>query len=500
MKQAFGRIDVVDLFRGQSPRHGDLSPSDYAKEKRLTVLVGLDFGTCSTKVAFRIMPDDRVWVLTWGHGIIGYPECGLPSTVASDGGSLLFGAEAERLAGSGKAVTVRSMKRCFLCSLGAAGECSLPQKPCTQRGPARAFAFPSGSGVQWIAAAELVSLYMGHVIDTATEHIRNAIGGRPKITFIYNAAAPVALLRDEDVQTFDRMLLGAYVVSGVTRERGAAASLVEQARDVWRHTKMPPPERKVTWCFGEEDAALSSLAADPGREPGMYCMLDVGAGTTSLSFFFLPPSHDESASYFDSRTLDHGCDDLDGILAERILTRKGGRKPSKRIYSRLLQSIRLAKQAALPPAERERLGMRRGDLERATSTWLERIDQEYWHGWGRGWAKYKRREKWEELRVVLVGGGGALLARRSRAFILERDGYWPMPQSYLRFNLPSYAAPEPGGTEHKTDDGMLMQVAIGLARPGPDIVHFYRPHEVSDYPRAATYEYPTRDALGYGDK
>ena len=109
-------------------------------------------------------------------------------------------------------------------------------------------------------------------------------------------------------------------------------------------------------------------------------------------------------------------------------------------------------------------------------------------------------EKWEELRVVLVGGGGALLARRSRAFILEQDGHWPMPQSYLRFNLPSYASPEPGGAEHKTEDGMLMQVAIGLARPGPDIVHFYRPHEVSDYPRAATYEYPTRDALGYGDK
>jgi len=45
-----------------------------------------------------------------------------------------------------------------------------------------------------------------------------------------------------------------------------------------------------------------------------------------------------------------------------------------------------------------------------------------------------------------------------------------------------------------------MQVAVGLARPGPDIVHFYRKDEVSKYPKVAVAKRPTQDEMGYGEK
>jgi len=417
---AFGAIELRKVFRGYRARRQRIDPSEYGNEEQLTVLVGLDFGTCSTKVAYRIMPEEQVTGIHWRHNLLGYSPYSLPSTLTCSKGRLHFAEEGERMANEAGARTLRSLKRCLLCYIGKAKECKRPNKPCTMRGTDRTFILSARSREELISFGELVALYVSYIMKRVAIHVRMVIGPRPDIRLIFNAAAPVDLMGPQGVRTFENILFAARSITRLVGDSVDLAVTIRTARDNWRHMRIPRPERKYTWCFAEEDAALSSLVSDPGRESGIYCILDIGAGTSSLSFFFVPNDAKVRPSYFESRAFDVGCDDLDRDLADKVLRERQSRRLSVAEYTQLLHEIRVAKQESSGLFNARANGLTPSTYAELVKRWLEPINQEYWSGLGRAWQKCKIREYWDELRLIFVGGAERFWLSEPKAFCRNR--------------------------------------------------------------------------------
>ena len=75
---------------------------------------------------------------------------------------------------------------------------------------------------------------------------------------------------------------------------------------------------RMTKVYPETHAAMNSVLHQRGRGNGLYALLDVGAGTTDLSFLWLQRAADGEDRYwtYATGTLEQGIDDVDRILCE----------------------------------------------------------------------------------------------------------------------------------------------------------------------------------------
>jgi len=161
----------------------------------------------------------------------------------------------------------------------------------------------------------------------------------------------------------------------------------------------------------------------------LYAIVDIGAGTSDISFFRLA-GYGQRLSYYSTDTVPLGADNVDRRILAQMETSSGTTDLLPAERTELLAQIRIAKQAAATSRQRGHLGLDAAMCDAAAVYIGVALFKEYKRIWWAGYQKEKRQRTWENGFTVFVTGGGAELASTVHPL-----GSSPWPQIVRRVGL-----------------------------------------------------------------
>ena len=398
------------------------------------IIIALDYGTFSTKVLVRRRGDQHPELLTLNEAAAGYPEFAIPSVVRISGDRVYYGGQA-LLSDDGN--LYRWLKiRIIQPNLTAIdGEAT--------------------NHFQEVDAPALVAAYLTWVLSLVKIRLDSRFGDsayRP----VLNLAAPMDHLVDRERQRgYLRIAATAWnsVFEASTSDvlpSSDAACVVMALSERLKAVAVPTIEERPFQVLPENLAPLVSLAQKPQMRPGMYLVVDVGAGTTEFSI-------NKVQSTAEQLPVLCYCDRSVLIGARSFATADG------------------------------------------TASVCESLLCEARRTWGQGFEKVKNNfgatKHWRQLNILLAGGGSQhpLVQRAFKRNILEFFYPWA-GQGNAEIHI--Y---EPGGIQHRPADStdfrkqaFLLAVAHGLSVERQQWPQFVKPFEIE--PTKPTPE----KAKGYG--
>ncbi len=329
------------------------------------VILGLDFGTSTTKLVAQIEADDP----SASRFLVLEPPCAngsvlCPSTVALHRGELLFGRRAE-LAASRE--TIRSFKM-LLPDLAGSSDGIEPERR------------TSGSclGESDLTAAEVSTLYLAHVIAHAEAALARHLGGS-SFRLLVNAAAPLNQMQADPrlKGLFEQTFYRALTLAPHARDPWPLANAREMLQQV-AGTPVPAAGESPVVVFPETHAAMTAYLLDPTRSKGKYATVDVGAGTTDVAFFWFHRTEGlPEACYYGANSEFVGLDGVDAAVCRKLGPGQGS-----------------------PRARREALSA--GQLKACREHYepvLNEIFECYRKAFGRAYASCPREGEWTEPRA-----------------------------------------------------------------------------------------------------
>ena len=337
-----------------------------------------------------------------------------PSTIALDDGRFLFGVEAEN---HETRTVFRSLKRKLITPNGDVRDIDASD---VAPDPQDLGAHPHF----------LVAVYLSAVLHRVRELAAEEHGADSE--FLYNLDIPVSKLDGGLIQRGYQTALDAAVDFAETDDLQ-----LEDYPTLWEHwievlnresTGSPDREHKRWELIPESsaivkgaEAALASILQNSRR---YIAIADIGAGTTDLGWFrWIATEEEDRVVFFSAKTSLVGCDDVDQRLLD-ILAVSNTDKPL------LLPAVREAKPEL--QADRQEVGIGNGyrplspaDLDQAADKVAGHSFDAYSVSFGEAYRKEKNTDRWQDIRVILVGGGSQLDGFRSR---FERH-----PRSFGRY-------------------------------------------------------------------
>jgi len=228
------------------------------------IVVGLDFGTYSTKVVVRPRGEPTAEVVRIEEPAPGYPCFAAPSLVRSLEGQVFFGREA--LCRSGGKL-YKSLKVCLL----------PPKDGVAPRQPLLAGSSPD----------LLVSLYLSWVLHSLRTRFQARKGHEEPSVFL-NMAAPMnhvedARLKDRYLRIIHAAWESVFGGDPFPVQQGMAIRQLTERFQPWLQAEVPDLTVRHFEVLPETVAPIVSLSLDPRMAPGMYLIVDIGAGTTEIS-------------------------------------------------------------------------------------------------------------------------------------------------------------------------------------------------------------------------
>lgn len=304
---AVGRAESVQTKASVCSAQGDPGPT-----RRVTI--GLDFGTSTTKCCLHEDQEAAAFhFLAFRDPRTGGSAVLMPTTVTWCGEKLLFGAAAEQAA---YCETVRSFKMCLLCQSQAASQ-SAHSSDCPNCRPERRGWFRLAS--EEFSAEELCTLYVAYVLGLAKQAAPFLLRGRrDNLKLFVNSAAPLDQMEAFGAvgEYFDRMVHYAWHLAGRVTDGIALTTARQLLREAGVEPR-PAKEQSHTRVFPETHAAMTGYLLLPQSESGLYGLVDVGAGTTDVAYFWLQKDDRETkAWYYAAGSERIGMDDVDRALLD----------------------------------------------------------------------------------------------------------------------------------------------------------------------------------------
>ena len=429
------------------------------------IVLGIDYGTTSTKVAFRdlVAKDRAPNLVDFGTTEAGFCRFALPSAVAVSRGKVVVGAAAER-----RSTRVwRAAKMAVL-----AGSQENPMKV--------GHTLKSATEAEFAAA-----MTIAHAVRIGMDAAA-AVGDGGAMRWIMNLDVPVdSVERDEVADRFRSVLSAAVVLApqlSFPAPLGAALELFEQALE------SPLPDEVQIDLVPEARALMQGLAHTIDLERGVaHAILDVGGGTTDIGVFLHVPSKDrDRMPFWSSGSIDIGCGrldealwsavggDLDGVLTPSNLSAIAAMK--RDLVSNGIGAIDL-------PAAGVRAELTLESLDGLCSKVFGLVRDFYGDVFGRAYAKQKYQDLWRTLPVFVVGGGSLLPPVRQ--LLLEpppkRDWVDIVPKTNRQRDVRCNVV---GASDELLDEFEFPFVlpALGLSYAEPELPEFVPPSEVPDDP------------------
>lgn len=428
-------------------------PVSHNRRKR-NLVIGLDFGTSTTKVVWRDLTSDRWGFMRW-TGATRLPRAALlPSGLAVNDSELYMAVDV--MAAPQGCLLLPWIKMCVLCR----------HNPTVCR---RCNALSSGPDKRLtlagsrISADALACAFLSYVMRTVRTDLETRYP-REELILQWNVGCPWDQLDSLNArQAYESIVHVAWrfqdqVVNPLPLE------IVLKIQQALESIELPPAEERCVHVRPETLAGLQAFLQSPHADEGTYACVDIGAGTTEICFFLYGKDRSKTgepfvASFLADRTVPWGGDDMDGELAKlwgvsRQVARK--RKEAGHVIPDVLEVVK-------------------------------NISGEYRKVCCGIAAKRLLPESQRSYRLFFLGGG-----TRS-----------PMVVSQLQCDFPQYGMklleagrlPPPRGLESLANHFDLFAVATGLAST---VLHWnYRPpHEMQPLPRPCKEaSAPDRDEL-----
>lgn len=445
------------LKRLMAGREAGAAPSKLPPVERpnIDLVVGLDFGTSSTKVVLGDHVHDHSYWLDLDDRMQGIPPGASPTSVRIAYGRITFGTRAEK---------------------ESAGTCYRRAKV-ELTSPGRDAPFRQRDG-RYSESCEVVSaLYLAWLIDRIRSQVHTTWPDH-EIRLSWNVPVPLSETSADPTQVererrerFERVVYAALkLADDPPRQNAEFAPLRRRTADeLQRYSPLELNQLGAT-VLPEPLAPVMAFQRSRFLPPGLYVIIDVGAGSTEVSVFrHVAGDEGREVFYADGTTL-VGGDDLAMATSRRV--RRG------------TSVARLGDRMSLDdlPELRERLRQVRVDQNSSLERVTKHIRLAYQSTWGRGFEKEKNQSAWERVTVHLIGGGSRH-AGVTRA-LLEPAIAKMTPWDTDRFRWPvtpfdPSAALHPIGRPQELadlgDDATLFTVALGLATHALDYPDFDTP-------------------------
>ena len=426
--------------------------------------LGVDYGTSTSKLVltdYSAVEGERSFVVRLPQERGGDGGCRIPSIVSISGESIRFGFQAAT--SSAEADVYRSLKML----------CAYPDRYYGDDVP-----LPPG-----LDARDLATLYIGHLIQLGQDGARRyakRFGAEPQVGL--TLGAPMAQLDDPKLSAmFVEMARQAHSLGGrldllraVSIENARRA--LSQARQELAGTAVDEPRALVR---SEAEAALFWAHRSSDIEPGRYACVDVGAGTTSASWFHINATRSRDVvlkdrlSFYGAACRPPACDAIDAALAKRT-------KDAASMSDMRGREDQLIKTLSIE------------DMIAVNDT-LAEIADVFGAASAEAFRKEKSTKRWREScsRIFFLGGGSRIDAVRQK--LIARMAVWLRTDPMANPGLPSDLTEEDGG--ELCEDPIFLLVAYGLARRLGDVPDVDSPNEVED----CTPTYPIRERVSTDD-
>lgn len=499
----YGRTAHVETVGGAARSQQSISPAsgspavDLQPEKPpKVVVVGIDFGTSGTKVVIGDTATNRHHPLI-RNGASRKASFIFPSMIGISSHRVFFcGSAPARLKGS--VTQFSSFKVCLACQHGLAS-CRRCAYQAQEPG---CFVIRDGAEVDRIDAEHLSTWYLAFIMGCAKREIAKLWGGAFDLQLIFNVGAPIDQWNAvKGLNLFTRVAFYAEKLSD-NISNGARLSDLRSAYDAVRadYAEIPNESERVVFVQPETAAGLMSFVTSPRVERGLYGIVDVGAGTTDVSFFRLAdfrPDEPRRMSFYEAKTEVVGAGDLDRCLAYAALSRVRSMSGSMRSDNdpEVLAGAKLAKEQMDTAGECAiRIGstvvnLSRAAVEQTCEPKVSEMVSAYIRTNHLAFRKEPRVDRWRKFTVLTLGGG-------TRCSLVYDRFQNARPSPYndeIRFQR----IPFPGdfyGEGATPDSFEWLAVAYGLSFPPLDFPDILTPDSVAPLERSVrTAAIPDRD-------
>ena len=436
-------------------------PGRTERRKRVPVRglhLGIDYGTSRSKLVltdYGAAGGERSFVVRPPSDLGGDGGYLIPSTVTVANESIKFGYLAE--ANSNGATAYRSLKML----------CAYPKQYFGDDVP-----LPPG-----LNARDLATLYVGHLVQLGQQSARRyASRFRAEPQFSMTMGAPMAQLDKPDLHAMfvevarvaHRLTERLDLLHGVSA-RNARRVLADVRKELAGSETAEPR----AWVRSEAEAALFWAHKSPDIDDGRYACVDVGAGTTSASWFHIVARRRggvmlrEQLSFYGAACNPPACDAIDAALAE--------------------QTLDIATVADVREQETQLIETLSSEQMISVNDVLTEITSVFGSASGEAFHKEKSLIAWRNSRaqIFFLGGGSKIEAVRNKLIALKVDWLSSDPEAEPGIPLD---LTEEDGSELREDPTFLL-VAYGLARRLGDVPDTFSPSQVEAFRRS----YSTRE-------
>ena len=424
--------------------------------KRVAVIqVGIDFGTSTTKIAYRqVNPRGQVRPLIFDHGLEGVPAFGLPTLAMVDSdGRLVVGEEA----------ATRMMDRSWDEALRAFKVLVASRVDSSLEARELSEAFDRYARQHLINGRVLTPETMSFVyIAYAMREARHRISELPeyansRLEFLYNVCIPMQHVESNPALDAFRQILAKAEAVERDWPYDSGTEWLTGNYSLYETGRLGAPER--AFVIPESVAEAASYVSSLRRSPGLHALIDIGAGTTDVSFFNLVDEPTgEHCYWYSSGNLPIG-----GLAIERLVGMNGGDTLTAGQVSERIN------------------GLGRGtepDLVRSVKKVLWRIHEEAQPVWSAAYKRLHTEMPWHRVEVFLSGGGAEVVGAEETF----ASPWWQhLTQKHIRY--PVAALPEPDDYDSVDGRGPFsrMAVAYGLTYPEPELGDYTMPRDCPDH-------------------
>lgn len=241
-----------------------------------TLIVGVDFGTSSTKVIWQDLSDNHFEMFQWNPAARGLAAYLLPSTVVIRGGAIYFGLSESDVCQDD--IRLSSIKLCVLCR-------SNPSI-CRCRNPgARDGVVRLPSLGRHYPATVFACLFLAHVF----REVESRLAGQfpnDNLLLLWNIGCPMDYLDEANRKSEWERMAGVAMKLHRDLPNAASTSMLGEVAESINGFVLPAQDDRNYFAQPEGLAAVKAFLESPHAESKTYAIVDVGAGTTEVSFFF----------------------------------------------------------------------------------------------------------------------------------------------------------------------------------------------------------------------
>ena len=338
------------------------------------------------------------------------------------------------------------------------------------------------------SAQDLATLYVAYLVQlgqSAAE--RYASRFEAQVQLAPTLGVPMAQLDDRDISSmFLNMVREAFSLRGEINllnevSIGEAIRALANVRESLNNSGVQVKQER-DWIRSEADAALFWATRSIEVEEGRYACVDIGAGTTSASWFHIVAESDrgqlynDRISFYGAACAPPACDAIDMSLRATDSS------------SASIDDLRGRESDLIDTLSDDQLSYLKEILGEIADVFGKSFEEAY--------EKEPLTSAWRDRALIFFLGGGSMI-EEVRHKLIESRRYWLRSDPEIDPGVPENLAEEDGSELHE-EDAIFLLVAYGLAQRHGDMLKAIKPIEIPELPpqeHGSGVQRPTRDDL-----